>query len=353
MATKRSRTVDVGFLKETESEPDLSALFAQGMADTATVEQIPPDRLLDNPYQPRVTLEARALNELADVIREQGFQGALVARPHPSQPAMYQLAFGHRRREAAKRAGLATVPIMVRAMGEEEMAEIAITENIQRADLTPLEEGKTFATMNAVMGYTYEQIAASIGKTRGYVENRLRVARAPEDVQALVTDKPDSLRAVATLIRVKDAGLRGELIAQLRTGRLTADDLAGYLQTAGQNPPSAPPATPEHPSGEPVGQAAASPNTVSAAVTATTRRDAEPSPPSALAAAMVADPAANLIPARLGNGHLATALRALGRFDTAAQERESISPAEFSALTDVKRLAESLYTRYSATNSGS
>lgn len=187
------------------------------------------ERLHDNPYQPRLKADDSNLKELAQVIKSQGFQGVLVARPHPDMSEQYQITAGHRRREASKQAGLSMLPVVVKELSDEEMAGLAITENIQREDLTPLEEGRIFLLMAEEMNYTHEQIAREIGKNRGYVENRLRVARAPEDIQALVAQKPDSLRAVSNLIKVSDPRRRQEAIELLKSGKLTADDLTTYL----------------------------------------------------------------------------------------------------------------------------
>ena len=233
MAKKTKQPINLDFLQGNGAHTDLSGLFAASVSDAADLQQatsIPIDRLLNNPYQPRLNADDEALNELAQVIGAQGFQGVLVARPDPSNPGFYQLTAGHRRREAARRAGLLTLPIVVRDFTNEEMATIAITENIQREDLTPLEEGKIFLLMAEEMGYTHEQVAREIGRKRGYVENRIRVARAPLDVQALVTVKPDSLRAVANLIKVKDEADRMEMIQGMLEGKLTVEDLPGYVE---------------------------------------------------------------------------------------------------------------------------
>ena len=117
----------------------------------------------------------------------------------------------------------------VQRLTDEDMVTLAITENIQRSDLTPLEEGDTYRLMIDQLGYTQEQIAREIGKDRGYVVNRLRVARAPEDIRALVAAKPDTLRAVAYLLKVHDPVRRAEMIAQLRAGMLTGDMLPEFL----------------------------------------------------------------------------------------------------------------------------
>ena len=227
---KKLKPVDLNF---DEPGKDLSRLFAASLSKTPDVrhaEMLSIDRLLDNPFQPRISMHEESLQEFADVIRGQGFQGVLTARHHPERRGYYQLAAGHRRREAAKRAGLLTLPIVVMELTDEEMVTLAITENIQREDLTPLEEGRIFLLMNENMGYTLEQISREVGKKIGYVYNRLRVAKAPLDVQALVEAKPDSLRAVANLIQVESAEDRAPVIAQLLLGRITTDDLPLYIK---------------------------------------------------------------------------------------------------------------------------
>lgn len=216
-----------------EPGKDLSRMFAASLSSNIEARQptlLSLDHLLDNPYQPRVRMEEAALEELARVIQGQGFQGVLAARPHPEKPGFYQLTAGHRRRAAAKRAGLSVLPVVVQELSNEEMVTLAITENIQREDLTPLEEGTIYLLMSDEMGYTLEQMAKEVGKTVGYIYNRLRVAKAPSDVQALVQEKPDSLRAVANLIKVENPIERAEIIGQLLEGRITTDDLPSYIK---------------------------------------------------------------------------------------------------------------------------
>ncbi|MEO8289080.1 MAG: ParB/RepB/Spo0J family partition protein [Chloroflexota bacterium] len=216
-----------------EPGKDLSRMFAASLSNRTEARHasmLPVDKLLDNPYQPRLHMDDGSLDELSRVIGGQGFQGVLVARPHPEQADTYQLTAGHRRREAAKRAGLSTLPVVLQDLSDEEMVTLAITENIQRDDLTPLEEGRIFLLMSDEMGYTLEQMSREIGKTIGYIYNRLRAAKAPDDIQALVQEKPDSLRAVANLIKVEDPAERAEIIGRLLDGRMTTDDLPSYIK---------------------------------------------------------------------------------------------------------------------------
>src|SRR4051812_9356354 len=234
MSKKRDQPIDLGFLQEQAGRTDLSGMFAASVSTESDMQQaimVKIERLLNNPYQPRLEMQDQGIEELAQVIRAQGFQGVLVGRPDPVNKGFYQLTAGHRRREAARRAGLASLPLVVRELTDEEMVTLAITENIQREDLTPLEEGKIYLLMSDEMGYTQEQIAREIGRERGYVVNRLRVARAPRDIQALVQAKPDSLRMVANLIKVKSEEDRADIIAHILSGELTVEDLPGYIQS--------------------------------------------------------------------------------------------------------------------------
>jgi ParB family chromosome partitioning protein len=232
MSKKANQTIDLDFLRGEGTRTDLSGMFAASVTADSEMQQavmVKIDRLLNNPYQPRDDMREDTIGELSQVIKAQGFQGVLIARPHPTQSGSYELTAGHRRREAARRAGLSALPVVVRELTDEEMVTLAVTENIQREDLSPLEEGKIYLMMSQEMGYTHEQIAREIGKKRGYVENRIRVARAPKDVQALVQAKPDSIRAVANLIKLKDEQDRAEIIDGMLSGELTVEDLPALV----------------------------------------------------------------------------------------------------------------------------
>jgi ParB/RepB/Spo0J family partition protein len=233
MSKRAARPLDLGFDNDPNQAPSLSRLFAVSTAKESEMQRatmVELDRLADNPFQPRLDMEEQSLEELAHVIKLQGFQGVLVARAAPEREGYYQLTAGHRRREAARRAGLRVLPVVVQELSDEEMVVRAITENIQREDLSPLEEGRIYLLMSEEMGYTYQQIAKEVGKTVSYVRNRLGVARAPEDVQNLVQRKPDTLRAVIYLNKVEDARARTEIIEQILGGSLTTDDLPAYIE---------------------------------------------------------------------------------------------------------------------------
>lgn len=249
MAGKPKKSIlDVGYLRTATASPLASSILAttvqektQQLIHEQRSEQIPIDRLLDNPYQPRVAMEETSLKQLAETIASQGFHGLLVARPHPEQEGMYQITAGHRRRAAARLAGLRTLPVIVHPWSDQEMATLSVTENIQREDLSPLEEGRLFQLLIEQMGMTQMEIASSIKKDRGYVRNRLRLANAPADIQAFVASKTDSLRAVIYLLDIDDEQERALLIDRLLKRTLTTEDLSTYLENRKQRQAASPP----------------------------------------------------------------------------------------------------------------
>src|SRR6476660_6358949 len=143
MSKKPNPTIDLGFLQEQAARTDLSGMFASSVSTESDMQQaqmIKIERLLNNPYQPRLEIHDQGIDELAQVVKAQGFQGVLVGRPDPVNKGFYQLTAGHRRREPARRAGLTSLPVVVRELTYFFLNDLATTENIQREDLTPLEE---------------------------------------------------------------------------------------------------------------------------------------------------------------------------------------------------------------------
>jgi ParB family chromosome partitioning protein len=383
MTKKPNRTIDLGFLQGQAGRTDLSGMFASSVSTESDMQQallVKIERLLNNPYQPRLQTHDQGIDDLAQVIKAQGFQGVLVGRPDPVNKGFYQVTAGHRRREAARHAGLTSLPLVVRELTDEEMITLAITENIQREDLTPLEEGKIYLLMSDEMGYTQEQIAREIGRERGYVVNRLRVARAPRDIQALVQAKPDSLRMVANLIKVKSEDDRAEIISQILAGTLTVEDLPGYIQSRppqapAQDAPTAPPrpvaahganitesegadASSAAPSldltggpnsaipGAPPAQTHFRPNRGDMSPDPQPKEDAHSGPASQATSDRVLSPET-----RIGSAKLAAVLRYLNTYRAQAASRQALSSQEHVALARIKELVEELQARFPAEDS--
>jgi ParB family transcriptional regulator, chromosome partitioning protein len=140
-----------------------------------------------NPFQPRTKFEHEALEELIASIREHGIVSPLIVRRAAAGQG-YELIAGERRLRAAREAGLATVPIIVRAADDRDSLELALIENLQRQDLNPIEESLGYQQLMGKFGLTQEQVAQQVGKNRATVANALRLLSLPEQVQAWVRD---------------------------------------------------------------------------------------------------------------------------------------------------------------------
>jgi ParB family chromosome partitioning protein len=162
---------------------------------------------------------------LASAIRKQGFYGHLVVRP---QGRGYQLAYGERRLRAAKLAGLTTLPVQVRELSNTEMMEIALTENVLRENLHPIDEARAYQQLQETMGYSVRQIAERIGKSKSYVATLLSLLRFADVADAVRTaDIP--VRTAEELAKIEDAKQRAHYTAQVMAGKLTREQLIEAL----------------------------------------------------------------------------------------------------------------------------
>ena len=166
----------------------LSALMGESEPSagpaTADAQQTSIESLQRNPDQPRRRFDDAELDELTQSIRERGVLQPILVRPAPDASGKYQIVAGERRWRAAQRAGLHTVPILVRPFDDVEVAEIGIIENVQRADLNPLEEAQGYRLLIDRFDRTQEQIAKTVGKSRSHVANLLRLLNLPATVRA-------------------------------------------------------------------------------------------------------------------------------------------------------------------------
>jgi len=163
-------------------------------SETPGLRKVSVDAIVPNPLQPRSVFDEDALQELADSIRELGLIQPLIVQRMPetedaAHPPKYQLITGERRWRAAQLAGLRHVDVVVKDVSPLEMLELALVENIQRADLNPLEEAEAYARLVDDFGLTHEQVAERVGRSRVSVTNTMRLLRLPEGVrQLLLTD---------------------------------------------------------------------------------------------------------------------------------------------------------------------
>ncbi|MDP8915842.1 MAG: ParB/RepB/Spo0J family partition protein [Pseudomonadota bacterium] len=156
---------------------------ASAPAPTGTPTEVAIELLRRNPEQPRRTFTESDIEDLAASVKEKGVLQPILVRPAPGADGEWQIVAGERRWRAAQRAGLRTVPVLVRTLDDLEVLEVAIVENVQRADLNAIEEALAYKALLERFGRTQEAVAQSVGKSRSHVANTLRLLQLPEDVQ--------------------------------------------------------------------------------------------------------------------------------------------------------------------------
>jgi ParB family chromosome partitioning protein len=161
--------------------PSTPSLQPSSAAGEGGVSQLPVDVILRNPRQPREQFDTKDLDELTASIREHGVIQPLIVVP--GTDGTYTLIAGERRLEAAKRAGLRTVPAVLRQASDRELLELALIENIQRAELNPLEEAAAYRQLTEDFGLSHEEVASRVGKSRPAVSNTLRLLQLSETVK--------------------------------------------------------------------------------------------------------------------------------------------------------------------------
>jgi len=162
-----------------EVDPDIAAATpGGGLQDTALA------LLQANPNQPRRSFAEAEIESLAESVKAQGVLQPILVRPAPGAPGRFEIVAGERRWRAATRAGLASVPTLVRELDDREVLEIGIVENVQREDLNPLDEALAYKALIERFGHTQLAVADAVGKSRSHVANSLRLLQLPEAVQA-------------------------------------------------------------------------------------------------------------------------------------------------------------------------
>ena len=199
-----------------ELGPGIVSLI-ESRATRAQIRDITVDRILPNPAQPRLSYEEDSLLELADSIREHGVLQPILVRSVGNQ---FELIAGERRWRASRMAERESIPAIVVEFDEQTALEVSIIENLQREDVSPLEEASMFRKM-LDLGYSVRQLAQKIGKDKGYVENRIRLADAPPEIRELVSLRKDTLSHAYELMKIGDERTRRRLAKRVAAGELT------------------------------------------------------------------------------------------------------------------------------------
>ena len=170
-------------LGEQAAEVAVDEVAAAAFSPQGGTNLVPIELLHANPDQPRKTFDETELEELAQSIRARGVIQPLLARPSPGRPGEFEIVAGERRWRAAQRAGLRELPAVIRALGDSEVLQIAIVENVQRADLNPVEEALAYRALIDQYGHTQDEVAEAVGKSRSHVANTMRLLGLPGEVQ--------------------------------------------------------------------------------------------------------------------------------------------------------------------------
>jgi ParB family chromosome partitioning protein len=214
MARKRIHGTDKLF-EETEA---VTAALAE-QEDSVVQQHVSINRIVPNRFNPRQVYPRETLDELIRSIHTYGFIGALDGRE--LEDGRVELAYGSRRFLAAKAAALPTLPIFLHDWDDNQMRFIALVENLAREDLTPIDEANTVAQMREVLGLSTRDISQRIGKPRSWVQDRLALYEAPEDVKQMVLSRPDTLRAARFIARLSNAEDRSAIQDQVLGQEIT------------------------------------------------------------------------------------------------------------------------------------
>jgi len=211
-------------------------------SDNREYQQIPVEWINVGPWQPRRKFDREQLDELAGSIRQKGIVQPILLRPTPNQPGRFQLVAGERRWRAAQMAQLHDIPSVVRYLTDAECYEIALIENIQRQDLSVIDEAQGYANLLEINRYTQDQLSKIIGKSRSHIANLLRLLGLPESVQALLRDGELTMGQARPLVGHPQA----EFLAKTIVAKgLSARQAEALIKTAvsGATPATRQPAT--------------------------------------------------------------------------------------------------------------
>jgi ParB family chromosome partitioning protein len=202
--------------------------------EQAALQEVPVMTIVPNPSQPRATFDPTALNELTDSIRQHGILQPLVVTRLAN--GEYQLIAGERRLRAAKQAGLEMVPVVIKEVSAQQQLELALIENIQRADLDPIEEARAYALLEDQFGLKHGEIAQRVGKSRSTISETLGLLKLPPEVQELVSGgriTPGHASAVAGLRNPQQEIAAARYIAEQGLSVRRAEQYVAQLNTAG------------------------------------------------------------------------------------------------------------------------
>ena len=209
----------------------LTSLMSQMAPEDASQREIPVGSLVPNRHQPRTYFDEALLDDLAASLKTHGMVQPIVARRVGDR---YEIIAGERRWRAARRAGLAMVPVVLKEVPDDRLLEIALVENIQRQELNPIEEAKAYFQLGEHLRLTQEQVADRVGKSRPQVANTLRLLRLPSQIQELISRGSLSTGHGKVLLGVEDARSQGLLADEVVDKQLSVRALEARILAIGR-----------------------------------------------------------------------------------------------------------------------
>ncbi len=208
----------------------LSALmFENSVDELQSVSTLSLSEIIPNKEQPRKTFDEAALQELADSISQHGVLQPLLVRPLLT--GGYQLVAGERRYRASRIAGLKEVPVVIKELSDVETMEIALIENLQREDLNPIEEAEGLQALIDKCGFTQEEVAMSVGRSRPAIANSLRLLRLPQEVRDMTREGVISAGHARALLAFDNEAMMLEAANSIVTNNLTVRDIERLAKT--------------------------------------------------------------------------------------------------------------------------
>jgi len=204
----------------------LDALFTANKEEE-TVQEVKLKDLRPNPYQPRKIFQPQAIEELKASIQEHGILQPIIVRKSIKG---YEIVVGERRYRAAKAADLKTVPVVVRELDEKQMMELAVLENLQREDLTPIEEAAAYQMLMEKLGLTQEELAKRLGKSRPHIANHIRLLGLSQPVQELISDGKLTMGHGRALLGLKNKKGLTQLVNRVMKDSLNVRQLEKLVQ---------------------------------------------------------------------------------------------------------------------------
>lgn len=206
----------------------LQAFFPDDLNEKEEViEEIKLKDLRPNPYQPRKNFSEEAMDELVESIKQHGILQPIIARKSIKG---YEIVVGERRFRAAKKAGLKTVPVIVKDFSDERMMELAVIENLQREDLNPIEEATAYDKLLQHLNITQEELANRLGKSRPHIANHIRLLQLPKDVQLLIADGKLSMGHGRALLGLKKKEKMPALVEKVLREKMNVRELEKLVQ---------------------------------------------------------------------------------------------------------------------------